>query len=77
MSDYEIHAQDGEIGHVEDFVIDDKTWRVRYLVVVTRNWFPGKRVLLSPDWIEEISADNREIFDCARESAERVELGGR
>jgi sporulation protein YlmC with PRC-barrel domain len=62
VSAYEIHAQDGEIGHVEDFVIDDETWRIRYLVVVTRNWFPGKRVLLSPEWIEEISADEREIF---------------
>jgi sporulation protein YlmC with PRC-barrel domain len=62
VSEYEIHAQDGEIGHVEDFVVDDEKWRIRYLVVVTRNWFPGKRVLLSPDWVEEISADEREIF---------------
>ena len=62
VSDYEIHSQDGEIGHVEDFVIDDKTWRIRYLVIVTRNWFPGKRVLLSPDWIEEISLENKEIL---------------
>ena len=62
VTEYEIHSQDGEIGHVEDFVIDDETWRIRYLMVVTRNWFPGKRVLLSPDWIEEISAENREIF---------------
>jgi sporulation protein YlmC with PRC-barrel domain len=62
VSEYVIHSQDGEVGHVEDFVIDDETWRIRYLVVVTRNWFPGKRVLLSPDWIEEISVDEREIF---------------
>jgi len=62
VSEYAIHAQDGEIGHVEDFVIDVEVWRIRYLVVVTRNWFPGKRVLLSPDWIEEISVENREIL---------------
>jgi sporulation protein YlmC with PRC-barrel domain len=62
VSEYEIHAQDGEIGRVDDFVIDDVTWRIRYLVVVTRNWFPGKRVLLSPEWIEEISADEWEVF---------------
>jgi uncharacterized protein YrrD len=62
VCEYEIHAEDGEVGHVEDFVIDDQAWRIRYLVVVTRNWFPGKRVLLSPDWIEEISAEDREIF---------------
>ena len=34
---YEIQAIDGEIGHVEDFVIDDETWAIRYLVVATRN----------------------------------------
>jgi len=62
LSQYEIHSQDGEIGHADDFVIDDEKWRIRYLVIVTRNWFPGKRVLLAPDWIEEISAEDREIF---------------
>ena len=62
VGEYEIYSQDGEIGHVEDFVVDDEAWRIRYLVVATRNWFPGKRVLLSPDWIEEISVDDRQIF---------------
>jgi sporulation protein YlmC with PRC-barrel domain len=68
VSEYAIRAQDGEIGHVEDFVIDTEVWRIRYLVVVTRNWFPGKRVLLSPDWIEEISVENHEILVSAARS---------
>lgn len=40
---YEIQALDDEIGHVEDFVIDDETWAIRYLVVATRNWWPEKK----------------------------------
>jgi sporulation protein YlmC with PRC-barrel domain len=57
VSGYKIHASDGEIGHVEDFLIDDETWAIRYLVVDTRNWWPGKKVLVSPKWIEGVSWD--------------------
>jgi len=55
MIKYHIRARDREIGHVEDFLIDDHTWAIRYLVVDTRNWWPGKKVLLSPQWIERVS----------------------
>ncbi len=51
---YHIHAADGDVGHVEDFIIDTKTWAIRYAVVDTRNWLPGKKVLISPDLIESV-----------------------
>lgn len=51
---YHIEAQDGEIGHVDDFLVDDDGWRVRYLIVGTRNWWPGKKVLIEPEAIESI-----------------------
>ena len=59
---YHIEATDGEIGHVEDFIIDDETWTIRYLVVDTRNWWPGKKVLVSPHWIERVSWDESKVF---------------
>jgi hypothetical protein len=59
---YEIQALDGEIGHVEDFIIDDETWAIRYLVVATRNWWPGKKVLVSPQWIERVSWSESKVF---------------
>ena len=62
MSGYTIHAQDGEIGRVKDFIVDDETWQVRYLVVHTGIWFLGKDALLSPRWIEKISYDGAEVF---------------
>lgn len=46
-----LHASDGDIGHVEDFLVDDR-WSLRYLVVDTSNWWIGKQVLISPDWID-------------------------
>jgi len=48
LENYEITATDGSIGHVKDFYFDDKTWVVRYLVVDTGSWLPGRLVLLSP-----------------------------
>jgi len=51
---YHILASDGEIGHVDDFVMDDETWAIRYLVVDTRNWLPGRKVLISPGWARSI-----------------------
>ncbi len=44
VTGYHIHASDGQIGHVENFLIDDATWSIRYLIVDTRNWWPGKHV---------------------------------
>ena len=62
MSGYFIHAADGEIGHVADLVIDDEAWAIRYLVVDTRNWWPGQKVLVSPTWIDRISWRESKVF---------------
>ena len=71
VTGYHIHATDGEIGHVEDFIVDDEDWSVRFLVVDTRNWLPGKKVLLSPQWIKRVEwADSSVHFDLTREAVE-------
>ena len=62
VSGHHIQATDGEIGHVDDFIIDDETWAIRYLVVATNNWWPGKKVLVSPQWIERISWNESKVF---------------
>jgi hypothetical protein len=52
---YDLQASDGSIGHVQDFVFDDASWTIRYLVVDTRNWWPGgKHVLIATQWIDSI-----------------------
>lgn len=62
VTQYHIHATDGEIGHVEDFIVDDETWTIRFLVINTRNWWPGKKVLVSPLWIERVSWGESQVF---------------
>ena len=54
VSGYHVQAADGEIGHIDRFIVDDRTWVIRYLEVATQNWWPGKRVLLSPAWVERV-----------------------
>jgi len=61
VTGYHIHAGDGDIGHVEDFLVDDADWQVQYLIVDTRNWWPGKQVLLSPHAVQDISYLDRRI----------------
>jgi uncharacterized protein YrrD len=65
---YHVVANDGEIGHVEDFVIDDVTWEVECLAIGTRNWWPGRRVLLAPEAIYEVGWDEAKVYvDLSRE----------
>jgi sporulation protein YlmC with PRC-barrel domain len=58
---YHIQARDGEIGHVEDLIVDDETWTVRYMVVDTKNLLPGKKVLVAPTWIDGISWSDSKV----------------
>lgn len=62
VAGYSIHAADGELGHVDDFILDDENWMIRYLIVDTRNWWPGKKVLVSTGWIERISWEDSAVF---------------
>jgi uncharacterized protein YrrD len=54
VTGYHIQALDGEIGHVEDFIINDEDCAIEYLVVDTVNWWPGKKVLVSPAWASTV-----------------------
>jgi hypothetical protein len=62
VTGYSIEAADGEIGHVEGFVVDDEAWAIRYIEVATRNWWPGKKVLVSPAWIERVSWTDSKVY---------------
>jgi len=62
VTSYTLHAQDADIGVVEDFILDDEEWGVRYLVIRTRVWFSDKQVLLPFEWIERISLESENIF---------------
>lgn len=58
---YHIRASDGDIGHVVDLLVDEDDWTIRYLEVDTRNWLPGKHVLMAPGWIEQVRWAERSV----------------
>ncbi len=64
VTGYHVRATDGRIGHIEEVIADDSTWAIRYVVVNTRNWLPGRKVAIDPHW-----------FTAVRWTAEEVDIG--
>lgn len=55
VTGYGISAIDGHLGHVSGFLVNDTTWRICYLTIDTQNWWPGKNILLPPEWVSHVS----------------------
>jgi hypothetical protein len=66
---YDVQASDDSIGHVDDFIVEDDIWDVRYLVVDTSNWWFGKKVLVAPQWTKRIGWEQRNVYvDMSRQA---------
>jgi uncharacterized protein YrrD len=61
VAHYHVHASDGDIGHVEGFLVEEKSWAIRYIIVNTSNWWMGHQVLVAPEWIGEVSWSYQKI----------------
>lgn len=62
VTGYHIECSDNSVGHAEDFIAETQGWRIRYMVVDTRNWLPGRKVIISPEWIEDVDWAQRRIL---------------
>ncbi len=62
ITGYQIHASDGDFGHVTDFVFGDSNWQIRHLVVDSHKWFGGKRFLVEAGAVIEIQWENSKII---------------
>lgn len=51
---YHLEASDGSLGHVDDFILGTDDWVIRYLVIDTRNWLPGRKVLVAVPWVARV-----------------------
>jgi sporulation protein YlmC with PRC-barrel domain len=61
VTGYRIHTADGYLGHLEDLLFDEQSWAIECLVVDTRNWLPGRKVLLSPEAIQSVNWTEGEV----------------
>ncbi len=61
VTGYAVEARDGGIGHVEDILFDPQSWAIRHVVIDTRNWLPGRKVLVEPAAIEDVDWSGRQV----------------
>lgn len=67
---HKLSARDGDIGHVEDFLVDadDRGWSITHFVIDTRNWLPGKKVVVDTGVVTAIDwADGHVAVDLTRQ----------
>jgi hypothetical protein len=68
-SGFHIHARDGEIGHVDDFLIGEDSWRIQYLLVDTSNWIGGRSVIVSSEAVERLDKADHRLYVSADRDA--------
>lgn len=62
VAGYAIETTDGTVGHVTGFLVDEKSWAIRELVVETGHWYAGKEILVPPSKVERISYEESKVF---------------
>ncbi|MDD5204723.1 MAG: hypothetical protein PHS17_04845 [Desulfobacterales bacterium] len=61
LRSFVLEAQDGEIGRCKNFLFDDNQWTIRYMVAGTGNWLPGRKVLLSTQWLRDVHWSDKKV----------------
>ena len=61
LKGFDIQAKDGGLGTVSDFLFDDSTWKVRWLVVDTGKWLTGRKVLIHPSAVGYADYGSQEL----------------
>ncbi len=59
---YSIHARDGDVGHLDDFLFDTETFRINYMVIDTSNWIGGRKVTLPPSWVAKVDWTEKHVY---------------
>lgn len=72
---YRIQSSDGHVGSVQDLIVDDESWNIRYMVANTGvdplAQLTGRRVLVAPAWIESVAWEEKAVhLGLSRETIE-------
>jgi PRC-barrel domain len=69
VTGYSIHATDGIIGRIDNFLVDKNNWNIHLLVVETGDWMQNKKILVATSLISNINwADSSVNVNCSLES---------
>jgi len=75
VTGYHIHATDGDVGHVNNFIFEDQTWQIAYLLVDTHNWIGGKKVLVAVKHIQRVIwEDSKVVVDMTTDAIKSSEV---
>lgn len=62
VTGHRVLGLDAQAGYVDNFVIDESAWQIRYLVVRIGRWRGAKRVVLEPRWVDSIVWEDRGVY---------------
>jgi hypothetical protein len=62
VTGYEIQGTDGSLGTVTGFMVDDKTWAIREIVVDAGHWYSGKEVLITTPNVSSLSYPQSKVY---------------
>jgi hypothetical protein len=61
LKGYHVEARDGDMGRLEDYLVEEEDWEIRYLSIATRRWLPGPRMAAPTEWIRLVDWRHRRI----------------
>ena len=61
VTGHRVYGVDGHAGYVDNFIIDDQRWVVRYLVVSLGERRSQTKVVIEPHWVDSICWDDRRV----------------
>lgn len=56
-----ISTKTGDLGVVEDFIVDDSNWLIQFMIIATQKNLRGKRILVAPEAISWINWKQKHI----------------
>ena len=62
LNGYHLQTSEETIGHITDFMMDDKSWAICHLVVETGRWLSGKEIVISPSHVDRINYEDSKVF---------------
>lgn len=63
VAGYQIQAKDDTLGNIKDFIVEDGlNWEIKELVIYTRNWIPGKSVLVPASKVEKVLWREKKVY---------------
>ena len=62
LVEHRVIATDGEAGRVQDFLFDDKTWMIHYLVVDVKRWPLDTEMILPVTAIKQLDWENKSLY---------------